>query len=401
MSDARFAPNDRYVLIATSGGTIYSWDWKSGAGPHVIASVASTDEASTPGVPCAPVISPQGNAVATVADGGTVDVISLASAGNRRQLRTGYGSGGGTCPWFSPDGRLLAVTSLGDSSFEIWHTGAPGRPVSISAPSPSYLAFSPDGSQVAVDYGDDANRGDEVEVWDLNDVAGAPLVRTLSPPPGLPADPNGIFTSGLEWSPNGSALAVGASDSYVRVFLGRDTSPTYIPSSDNSFGGVAFNPNSQELLTAPSDYGAPSSVGDLDVWRWEAAQPLYNYWRLSSGEQLPADAVAFSADAKLVAVGYPSEALVLWDWRDLSETTINASSYFGGDPYFNAVGFSPDGRYVAATNGSVVVVWSVRTDAPVAHLATGPWLVTTTGSAPSPHWRSAPTANSWRPWSTM
>ena len=147
----------------------------------------------------------------------------------------------GALAW-SPDGSILAVAG--------WHevllhhgntTGIVARLVGES-PRIESLAFSPDGAQLAVAGGAPSEYG-EVQIWNMSS-------RTLS----RSIKTTGDAVYGVSWSPDGQRVAIGCADKMVRVFSVMDGGE--LMKCDNHIDWVfatAWSHNGTNLVTASRD----------------------------------------------------------------------------------------------------------------------------------------------------
>ena len=107
---------------------------------------------------------------------------------------------------YSPDGRLLAVSGFHEVLLhKADGSGLSARLIGLSARIES-ISFSPDGQRLAVTGGLPERTG-EVQVWDV-----ATHELKLS----IPLTHDTVY--GASWSPDGTLIAVGCTDSVVRAF---------------------------------------------------------------------------------------------------------------------------------------------------------------------------------------
>jgi WD40 repeat protein len=197
----------------------------------------------------------------------------------------------------SPDGRqllidtepVLRLVDLRPPFAEVW-----ARPAADGRDGPGGAAFSPDGRRVAV-------RGeDTVEVRDA--ATGAP-VATFGEPTG--GRWNGYR---LVWSPDGRWLAE-VCPWWVNVWDAADGRPVFqrVPDDDEmSIAAAAFHPPTGRLGVAIQGRSGDGAVRLFtpDGWREEAAYA----WPVGRVE-----ALAFSPDGSLAAVGGSKPEVVVWD----------------------------------------------------------------------------------------
>ncbi len=197
-------------------------------------------------------------------------------------------------------GDLLAAAEVG-GAVRIWDVGRREllRPPLRLPPSVYALAFSPDGSQLAVPFGADSDKGPNgVEILD---VASGERVARLSP---------GGEVGSVAFSPDGSLLAGGmvdggahlwATDGWLRVGgpLARSTASTLV---------VEFSPDGHTLATSHSDH----SVALLDVASQKPiGPPLGKSW----GEDAGVTARFTPDGARLFVLSDPGEGSASNLWR--------------------------------------------------------------------------------------
>ena len=143
---------------------------------------------------------------------------------------------------WSPDGSVIAVAGYHEV---LLHSAdgehIVGRLVGYS-PSVSALAFSPDGQLLATAGGATSEYG-EIQLWD---VAAQKLVRSIR------TSNDTVF--GVSFSPDGTRVAVGCADKLVRVFAVADG--TEVMKCDNHIDwvfGTAFSNDGAHLVSASRD----------------------------------------------------------------------------------------------------------------------------------------------------
>ncbi|MEJ2207792.1 MAG: ABC transporter permease subunit [Anaerolineae bacterium] len=252
-----------------------------------------------------------------------------------------------------------------------------GGPIRLSVVSPFYdLSLSPDGRQLAAGTEDG-----EVLVWqvpaeiqtrlpaDFDITTEAPWrSRTLSGHDGAIIE--------VAFSPQGSDLLTIDREGVVRVWQ---------PAIDNQ-GSVVATVGGRRLVDADvsGDFRRLATVdqaGVVQVWDVERGSQVRSFEAIENDSQ----AVALSADGRLVAAGNGANALV-WDvdsgelvqtlegrWEDSEEQ----ADWLGHQDVVTALAFSPDSALLASGSADTTVIfWDLETGDP-ASLSEGHWATVT------------------------
>jgi len=271
----------------------------------------------------------------------------------------------------SPDGRILAVIRP-DGAVEVLvaATGAPARPVlRTGVESPTRLAFSPDGTQLA------GISGRRVTIWSLRDGTAQDFF--------LPLGTAGE-AGALAFSPDGRLLAVTAPGG--QIILLRTTFPiqaTTLAGTDPACD-LAFSPDGRDLAVA--------TPGGAQLWdmasRRRTATLAASPGSAAASGPVPADgadctgtvAVSFVlGGTKLAATD--GQTITIWTLASGASATLpppllnpgaGVGTYPGLEVYTHLAA-SPDGYFLAAgTSGGAVFLWDMTTQRQV-----GPGLLST------------------------
>ena len=320
---------------------------------------------------------------------------SSLAEGKRFEIVPNVGhSGGASALAFSPNGELV-VSGGDDATLKLWkaRTGQLIRSVDVRA-SVGAVAFSPDGRNVLSGSTDGA-----VKLWDVET---GRLFRTLSSHQdrvtSVAFSPDGRMISGSRdqtlkvWeSVTGRLLRtfVGSrSDIIGDIEVSSDGRRAFFVSRHGSFGVWDIETGKQlrmfsplgeqvELVRISADGrrllakrfqcqdDAPGvrscHARSLDLWNTETQQLV-----MSEPIELPPtpdstdfDPYAFSSDGQYLLIGLLSDPITkLWDAKTgrLVRTVQRSGSLGFGHPVF-----SPDGRYVLATEEAAIKLWDVET----------------------------------------
>jgi RNA polymerase sigma factor (sigma-70 family) len=357
-----FSPDGRW-LAAVGGVGVHVWDWRSGE--EVAAGSAGhqgrIDEIAT---------APEG-LIATASNDHTVRIWDAATGIERRRLPHGN--------WVrtievSPDGRFLASSSL-DDFVRLWdlHDGKevyklPGHGRLGGRRS---VGFTPDGQQF-LSWGDDLY----LRVWDVK--TGKVLIENAVRPPGAAGedddgDPGGrelrsMMLGPAAFAPNGRHLVAAMGESFHII----ETSTGRVENSVKHPGGHVIS----SIAVAPDGcYFATSGWGQsilrqLPDGRMQSSTPNHHpvcLVELATGKlvrelDIPtADAgpVAFSADGKLLAIGFGRGRGGQVRLRNLAtQETVAVLADFGSAP--QTMTFSTDGKYlITGLTDGTALVWDL------------------------------------------
>lgn len=329
--------------------------------------------------------SEDGSMLATSGDDGTLRVWATETG---RRLLLARGPGGGRAdrdvgvwgPSFSPDGaRVVAAWPTAVRVIDV----TTGRTITeIPADDPSATAFSPNGKWVAyARWGStpvvaDAATGEEVFTLasgSAQDLSWSPDGRWLATTGDQGASDVWDGTTGkhrftvtghsgliweLDWSPDGTRLATAGDDGTAQVseITGKGPRPVFTFSAQETsrgggFGGVAFSPDGQRLMTGD---GAITSVTI-----WDASVTGGGEWASVLG------LADFTPDSRgLVVSNYADDALSVIDARTGQHLSTIRPARRGRDSEVWGVDLSDDGKLLATLDPHGVRVVDVATGAP-------------------------------------
>jgi WD40 repeat protein len=356
-----FSPDGRTLYTASDDGSMIIWDAarERRLGRPFRAGIAQgAGEAFRPGF----AVSPDGRTLAVARLDGWVDFIdaeTLRKTGGFEALHDRPA----LSIEFAPDGRRLAVAG-GGGGVGIWEADSgqrlgpllrapqgrrPGKDRLWSDIGPrnvQALALGNEGMLAA------AEAGGTVRIWDLDRRA------LIGPPLRLPK-----FVLGLAFSPEGSRLAIpfgalnaGGQSAGVEV---RDMRSGEILARLRSHGqvrSVTFSPDGRLLAGGQVDGSAVFWA--TETWR-RTGQPL-------ALQEAPTMGVAFSPDGRTLATSHGDGTVVLWDvesQQPIGSPLPGMAAAWGLDTWVTAR-FAPDGRRLFVVSGAGHAIrWEIDPEA--------------------------------------
>jgi len=252
---------------------------------------------------------------------------------------------------FSPGGKMLAL--YGDPSTAdatLWNVADGTEIASLPfGTDPSGVAFSPDGTMVAV-----AEHFGGVGLWNI---ASKSVITNFT-------DPD--YATGVAFSPDGRTLAV-AGMTGVRLWdVASRTWTGPLPTPGGSFARrlVMFSPNGATLAVARADNG------DVDLWDVSRRSLVGEIPSASRDFTGLGSWISFRADSSALVIGSPGtdgtfQGVRLWN---IAAGSVVATMVNMGTGGVNALSFSPaddDALAVGGDQSGVVVVWNIKTYNPI------------------------------------
>jgi len=258
---------------------------------------------------------------------------------------------------FSPDGNLLATSTLLHPSFQsrevqLWDlkTGKPLRPPLLFAgmPMDHAVAFSPDGKTLLVHHASLVGPR-QVRLWDVasGQLKGQPIPHGSLLLAGRQPGHSAVF------SPDGRLVLTGENllKRQARLWDAATGQPVLPPLLQPAgLNAVGFCPGGRVFYTFTA-YGA----GEKALQFWDTATGK------ATGVALPATgSVLFSPDGRTLLTGADSATAQLWDYP----TGKPAGGPLPASVSEAAV-FSPDGRWLVTKGGEAARIWDVAAGKPV------------------------------------
>jgi WD40 repeat protein len=302
---------------------------------------------------------------------------------------------------FSPDGRLVAAASW-DGSASIWDAGTGRRLQRLVATAPAssgaraqrayYVEFSPDGSRLLT-----ADESNTVRIWDvasgrmLRALEGRPYHKPNSDRAGEgDVTPERVFSADgryailtsdfgatraagpVVWdvatgrrafelsgddvtrvndatmAPDGARVAIAGDDSTVSIWSLRSRSRELTLRLGDAADGATWSPDGALIATLSRE-----GAGRADVWNARTGEKVTAISFASYGHPR---ALFHPDGARLLVWGYSSDAPTLYDLEGNALADYDQE----GEGSVGFAVFTPDGRYVATSNGYSIKVFDVE-----------------------------------------
>jgi WD40 repeat protein/tRNA A-37 threonylcarbamoyl transferase component Bud32 len=249
---------------------------------------------------------------------------------------------------FSPDGRLLATTTLAGTT--LWDTATwlpVGPPLRSSQGGSEGVDFSPDGRTLAI-----AGREGRVELWD---VSTRRELRELTDPAAASDQP---MLSVVRYSPDGRVIAAGPQETnHVTLWdaatgrvIGRPI--TTNPPGTGGAQSISFSPDSKEIVV-------PGARGTVRIWEVATGRRVGEPLRIGS---VDVEKAIFAGGGRLVIASDDSGSVSM---IDITTGRPIRPPLSVGSEVADSLDLSPDGRLLAAASfGGSVFVWDVKTGVP-------------------------------------
>jgi WD40 repeat protein len=268
--------------------------------------------------------------------------------------QTHLGRGGTPVVAYSPDGSLLAVATAGEVRLLDARTGASRGQLGASPPPPvagssrpgaapfrsaivlpSALAFSPDGSLLAI------VTQTQARVWS----PGRQTIVTLEGSP-FPSNASGPLY-GAAFSPDGRSVAV-AGENGVRVFNSHTGAMLRALPGIGQAYAVSVSPGTDQLAVASLSGNGDGVVSLWSTRTWRETTVLARF----TARQI--STVAFSPNGTTIGIGAADGSAGLWSVRSHDQLV----AYLGSTSALTALAFAADGtRLATASADGTTKVW--------------------------------------------
>jgi WD40 repeat protein/tRNA A-37 threonylcarbamoyl transferase component Bud32 len=324
-----FSPDGQTLVTASGDGTARLWATADGADKGVAVGHA--------GAVLAAAVSPTNKSVAT---GGEDLAVRLWNPASGREVRRFLGPAEPvTAVAYRPrpaGGPARLAAAAADGTVRVWDPDQPPEGALVrDLPGNVFgLAFGPDGATFAAATGDLFNplKGGAVRVFRTADRE--PLLA-------LPDRPAGMGT--LDYSPDGTRLAVGGADGTVAVYDLPAGRRAWEVKLKGLLFAVEFSPDGRSLAASAAALIDPTYRGEvvlLDAATGERRQAFV-------GHAAGVSCLAFRPDGERLATGSTDKTVKVWEVA----TGREVGALTGSPDYLLTVGWSRDGRRLVTGGG--------------------------------------------------
>jgi WD40 repeat protein len=241
---------------------------------------------------------------------------------------------------YSPDGLYLvsAANDTGGKRLRVWNPKDGSQVIALDGPYvASSVAFSPDGSRLAVGGLDDAMKG-VIWIYDTQNWAVVMQLKTA----------NQNITA-MAYTPDGRRLVSGGTDGMIHVWSTADGKQVKAFSIGGQANRLAISADGRMLASSFCKQTNASGCSKGGVAVWDTAS-----WTVITKFEDLAECLAFSPDSRLLVTGSGQNDAVMrfrrvGDW-ELTNT-------IAGDT--RGVALSPDGRRLVSVEWETVHLWGI------------------------------------------
>jgi WD40 repeat protein len=241
---------------------------------------------------------------------------------------------------FSPDGLYLAsaANDTNGQRLRIWNPADGSQVVALDGPRvASSVAFSPDGSRLAVGGLDDTMSG-VIWIYDTQNWAVVMQLKT--------AKQN---ITAMVYTPDGRRLVSGGTDGMIHVWSTADGKQVKAVSAGKQANSLAISPDGDMLASSFCSQNNTSGCSQGGVAVWDTAR-----WTVIKKLDDLAECLAFSPDSRLLVTGSGQNDPVM-RFRRVDDWEL--TNTIAGDT--RGVALSPDGRRLVSVEWDKIRLWGV------------------------------------------
>ncbi|WP_244210553.1 nSTAND1 domain-containing NTPase [Amycolatopsis kentuckyensis] len=340
-----FSRDGKWLAGGGEDGTVRLWNLADGGSSVALRGHEGSAEAVA--------FSPDGRHLASAGVDGTIRVWDLAHPPEAVVL--GRHDGGILDVAYSADGSSIASAG-DDSTVEIWNTGRAVGPTVLRGHRGVVwsVAFSPDGRSVASVAFDGS-----VKTWAVDPVEDLVVFRGHQGQPATPArspyERPEVKSPvvGVAASADGRLVVSGGQDGTVRIWqVSGGRTPMFLAGNGKPVVHVAVSPSGKQVA-------AVYEGGAVDIWKTGNPAAPTRLQEPYPGN--PALEVSFRADGNRL-VGFTADGMpYIWSTPEDSVAEPVPEPFPGGalTGASVSVGWSPDGRHIAATVQGAILVWDL------------------------------------------
>jgi WD40 repeat protein len=344
VSSVHFSPDGNILAAGLSAGEVIFLDVEMGNQKHSFALFERSADIN---------FSPDWEKLIAVYGDGTA-VLLNAESGEEILTFTDDEFYGGL-PTFSPDGNLLAISTI---DFGLWDVHNGERVYKIDVQFAGSVTFSPDGSIFALGTS-------PITFWETT--SGQKLYTLDTSQYG--------FVNHVSFSPNGGTFAFSSDDGVIHIhsLITPHTHREF--KYDGVVDGFAFSPDGSTLFTTHS--AQHSQTSELIAWNLTSGKRERNLQTLSlkimaatnTDPGIMVATVRYQGDSNLTLWNLSSELDTLTPWMSFSYDNQLCNTKIG------SVSLSNDGSILAASYpycDNLILLWETRTGE-ILHILEHPW----------------------------
>jgi WD40 repeat protein/transcriptional regulator with XRE-family HTH domain len=325
VENAAFSPDGNWLYTASHDGTVKIWDVSPLAGSDWLNLVGHTDRVRSV------TYRPDGKQLATLGYDGALkiwdaisgkEVLIIPLTDMINSMNSGGDAPAGGVS-YSPDGKRLAYNDLNTTKIVDAMSGAKILSLAPADSLGNNVAFSPDGTQIAV-----GSAGAGIRIYNSN--SGKLLIQF----------PIGSGYNGrIVFSPDGKSIASTSEDgAHIWDITTGKKLVTFSGHGERvALNGIAYSPDGKWIATSGND-------ATIKVWDSETGAEIFTL----IGHTGPTFGVAFSPKGQYLATSSVDRTVKVWKLPKAGEQVTEPLTLYGNTGAVYQVAFSPDGTRVVS-----------------------------------------------------